>query len=101
VIQEKWTYELHATIHRDGYWQAEVRTESGELIGVAYSSNGGYDAVTRAAMFSIAPDMARVLSEVNEWFSDHGPPLGESQEAHKERVLRAAIHTALKKAGIQ
>lgn len=37
------------------------------------------------------------LEQVAEFFENHGPPLGETQEAHRERMMRANVRAAIAK----
>lgn len=51
-----------------------------------------------ANLFATAPDLMEACQAVQEWFLDHGPPLGDSESAHRERMIRAQLRAAIAKA---
>ena len=58
----------------------------------------GAGGAENAPLLAAAPELYAVLDQCAEHFERMGPPLGESQEAHRERMLRANIRRALAEA---
>jgi hypothetical protein len=42
--------------------------------------------------------MLAAMEQLQRWFSNHGPALGESDATHDERMIRMSLNAAIAKA---
>lgn len=69
-------------------------TSGHDAIAAAYGDSPE-QASANARLIAAAPDLLAALLKVVNWFEDLGPPLGETQSSHAERMLRAEVRAAL------